>query len=100
MRALLLAMAMATLCVAQESYSGLDDDYGNQVGRQPSGGGGIMTYAQALQKAQQVCCVLGAAGSKESASRYSAERGDGEKGPGGVGGRCIVRVLRCAPWWC
>jgi len=42
--------------------TGLDDDYGNQVGK-PSGGGGLMTYQQALQKAQKVsaplcCCCL------------------------------------------
>lgn len=34
-------------------WAGLDDDdYGNQVGK--SGGSGVMTYQQALQKAQQV----------------------------------------------
>jgi len=37
--------------------TGLDDDYGNQVGK-PSGGGGLMTYQQALQKAQKVSAPL------------------------------------------
>jgi len=49
---IVLALALAALSSA-EDYSGLDDDdYGNQVGKKPSGGG-PMTYNQALQKAQK-----------------------------------------------
>jgi len=74
--------------------TGLDDDYGNQV-RKPSGGGGLITYQQALQKAQKVsaplcCCRLTPSSSMREEGVYRVRLTD-------VRGVCRARRTR-KPW--